>query len=246
MILLNIRRYKYMKSKYTILLATIVTILSFISFSQKTFAAVDITLERDKEVALEDGSGKTGTVYLSIDSNNAYLSGFRITVNYSPSIMIEKDAPKFVATDYCKLTQSTEVKDKDKSFVFLCFNSDSDKEKSLNNVKLLEIPYTVYESDGTDKTYFYVNVSDDERIFDLAGATAGVITDINKPENQDRAPSTVTLPDDNDNTSIKSFLLEHPWYVIGAIVIILALIIGIVFLIPDNQPSKGRNKTIEA
>ncbi|MBP5204615.1 hypothetical protein J6Z48_03175 [bacterium] len=235
-----------MKSKYTLLLATVVTILSFVSFSRKTFAAVDITLERDKEVALEDGSGKTGTVYLSIDSNNAYLSGFRITVNYSPSVMIEKEAPKFLATDYCKLTQSTEVNDKDKSFVFLCFNSDSDQEKTLNNVKLLEIPYTVYGSGDTDKTYFYVDVSDDERIFDLAGATAGVITDINKPENTDRTPSTVTLPSDKDDSSIKSFLLEHPWYVIGAIVVILVLIIGIVFLIPDNHSSKGRNKTIEA
>ena len=235
-----------MRRKGLLLFSFLSTIVLLFSFTKKSFAAVDITLGRDEEILSSETNSKTGKMSLTLNSNDDYINGFSITIDYASTISISAEDPSFSTDDYCVQSKSITVDDNFKQITFLCLNSEQDI--TMNNILVATVPYTVYGDTSVDSTYFYV----DTNTLDLGDLEHGVITDINRPAddviqaNTEKRIATKPATKGNGTDSIKDFLLEHPLYVISAVLVILSLIVIIVFLLPDKKKGTEREKTVEA
>ena len=235
-----------MRRKNTLLFSFLFTALCLLSLTRKSFAAVDISLERETETISTEANSKEGKMSLTVNSNDDFVNGFSITINYSSTVSINESNASFATEDYCVQSKSITVNENFKQITVLCLNNEQDI--PMNNVLVATIPYTVYGDTSEDSTYFYV----DTTTLDLGELEKGSISDINRPDesviqaNLEKRTATTKSTAKGDNGSIKDFLLENPLYVISAVLIILSLICIIVFLIPEKHKETEREKTVEA
>lgn len=211
------------------LLRNILFLFSFlfitsIVYAGKTYAAIDISLQDNKEEK---------TISVIVNSNGSYLPGIAINVKHSDDVKIVTSVN---TKDYCKFHSSNEISEGIVSI--LCLN-ESD---TVVNGTIAVISY-----EATNSGYSF-NI--DKKSLDIGSLPLGEVKDINgqkvtkTSENTDITTTTTTTKVESTSkeevttiSKITSFLAKNRLYVLAGSITLIAIIIAIIGFAPRKKKS---------
>jgi hypothetical protein len=173
-------------------------------FTGKALAAVDITLEDDKE---------TGTLSVIVNSNESYVDGIDMGIVFSEDVTVIKATP---TEGFCSFGGNATFDEKRISIE--CFN---DGETEMDGV----LATVVYQTESED--YFFYT---DQKTLDIGSLILGDITNINKPEEITMEETAESTEEDSSVSlfdTVSEFLTENALYVLAGVITLIAVILAI-------------------